>query len=354
MERDAFNDEELIEQIQQGGAALQPAARSLFFDLYEVIDERLTSRLIVSGLDYQEGTEYYNSIFEFVFQRVFSDRAIQKAVAGFDPSKGSLRNWILNRVTWAAREWIKRNVATVKRSHTISMNRAPAHFDSPVEVDSTVEMESTGNEDSMRVLDASLAKMTPPQRASVLLRLACVRPLSESDVQLIADVSERGVKEVAAEVELLIDSDADHNAWSRNTNSDNALEICFSDLRYHRKQRAYYQRKLSELSPHLPFEEIDRTARKMTLEELDDDELQDLDCGEMDRQQLRWLRQFAKSCRAVSNGERRIERLRARNQTSKQVVLLEYDEIARILRRTTGQINGYLHRAKECIDHLRT
>lgn len=223
------DDTRVLQRIGAGPTAAGDVARELFFTLFEQIEAVIRHRLRWHGLPYDEGTDHYNTLLELVCQRIFTAQALRAATAAFDPCRGRLEAWLLQRVAFVVGDWLKSRPA------------APSIAAVPEVVEAARETVDHAEESPAqcagRLLDEALGAMTPLQRACAVLRLLPVRSPTHGDLAAMAEVSGRSPAQLREELK--------HAAapWREQEHNQRAQELLHALAAWHLR-RAAEERKL--------------------------------------------------------------------------------------------------------------
>jgi len=390
-------DRNLVARVLCAPAESTAMSRELFFEHFERIEKRLQRRLRDRGLKYDEGCDYYNSIIDRIYERVYAPNSLKKAVEDFDADQGPLVAWLLGRVVFAIRDWLKTSQATPSRLFQTDSE--------PLADDSLTEPQSPND----FVLARALHRMTAAQRACTVLRLFPARPLIADDLVAIAEASRRISEELKNDIAELLnqyegrkdseeigederdaiaeefrriseelkndiaellnqhegqkDSEETGEDESNDTReNDESIGIREKNLTgelaiWHSKrshQQRLYRRYRHELlasgTTENELAELEQRAGRRTQEEiLAHYNVSTQEYGEsQDCQQAR-LR-FEYCCHEIIRCERRLENLTTEYAGAPSVDLLSYVVIAAILGSTVEKVTAHLNRARKHIE----
>jgi DNA-directed RNA polymerase specialized sigma24 family protein len=335
------DDTRVLQRIGTGPSAAGEVARELFFAWFEQIEAVIRHRLRWHGLPYDEGADHYNTLLELVYQRIFTPQALCAATAAFDPSRGRLEAWLLQRVAFVVGDWLK------SRPAAPTVTAVPEVVE--VAAETTAEADDAPATSASRLLEEALDAMTQLQRACAVLRLLPVRPPTDDDLAALTEISGRSLTELHEELK--------HAAtpWREQEYNQRAQELLSALAAWHLR-RAAEERKLRFFQSQLRNlglgedaiqDLVDRASRSTQREVRQWYTSSERDA--MSRQEAAWRRKLALAAYRLQRCRQRIESLLKQLASLRAVPLLEHAEIARILGSTPQQVNACLHRARNCV-----
>lgn len=207
----------------------------LFSRLYEDFNRRIYSVLHLGGIKYIPESDFYNTIFIDLYQRLFDTDSLQRRLVQFDPEKGDFDKWFLNTVVVnAVKDWLRAvdGATGIKRVDLLRENQRmeaeTVSLDESVDPDDTYaptrgerfrfsepltealdpfpvseqKKEATNNSTRQRVI-RSLAELSARQRILMLLFYGAYFPLPEDDIREIAQTSGSSVDKIREKVDVL-------------------------------------------------------------------------------------------------------------------------------------------------------
>ena len=328
-------DRRLVRQIRDDPDLRQAISRELFFEHFARIERTIQRRLCLHGLSPETDSNEYNSVFEAVHERVYAAQSLLKAVKNFDPEKGRLETWLLGRVVFVIRDWLK-SARHVRSWQWPNKSAQLADESDPPSV-----------EDEPSVLEEALRKMSAPQRAGTVLRLVLVRDLGDDDFLTISQVAGRNLEAVHEQINALVQQCSGDELGIRENKLLTELS-CWQSRRSHR-QRLYdwYRKALLEYGESDgELTALQERGDKRTQESIRLEYRTFPATGIKNRATFRMREQFELCCHDLSVCDRRLRALEQEYKKARMVPLLSYENIADVLCSTVAKVTAYLHRAR--------
>jgi DNA-directed RNA polymerase specialized sigma24 family protein len=337
-----------VARLSDDGAARADAARDLFFLYFERIERTIQRRLCLRGLAYDAASEHYGRVFDFVHRRVFSPDAIAATVSGFDPQAGSLAGWLLRRVDFAVRDWLK--TARLDRAAVNSVD--PAQLDGPrgAGTPADVALEPAAG------IDAAFDQLSPAQRACSVLRVLTVRTLTPSDLSLVEQVSGRPRDELAALLRDMADSVPADPAGMREQELLADISDWMSWQKCQQQLYGHLRNALCDESAATEHElsELEEQACNQTAESLRQQIAAFRERPAHERRRGLLAAQFQLCARELHRCRRRLAELRREYAAARPFVLVSYEQIALILNKSVASVTTHLHESRVRIErHLK-
>lgn len=337
-----------VARIVNDPAARNEAARELFFLYFDRVERTIQRRLALRGLSYDPASEHYGRVFDFVYRRVFSPGVIAGAVANFDIATGPLAGWLLRRVDFAVRDWLK----------SVRVDRAAVTSVDPSQLDGThgAARQAEERADAGVGIDEALHQLSPTQRACTILRILPVRPLRADELSLLEQVSERPREEWESQLREMIGLTP---ADSTGMREQELLSEIADWMAWQRCQREVSRRLRQALieetrATERDFNELEQRAQNQTADAIrrDTRSLQERPAKERRHSVLR--QQYALCCHELYRCTRRLAELRREYAAARPVTLVSYEQIAAILGKSVASVTTHLHESRVRIErHLK-
>lgn len=330
----------IIAQIANDPAARAESARELFFLYFDRIERTIQRRLSFRGLPYDPASEHYGRVFDFVHRRVFSPESIAAAIAGFNPEIGPLAGWLLRRVDFAVRDWLK----------TVRFDRAAVSSVDPAQVENAPgpTIRSANASDPQEGIEETFNQLSPTQRACSILRILPVRPLNQNDLSLLVQVSGRPREELELQVRDISNSQPVDPAGMREQQLLSEMaewtswQRCQQDLS--RRLRTFLIAELHLTESSLC--ELEQRAQHQTAGEIRG-ELQGLRDQPPNKRRNSVLQShFSLCCHELYRCQRRLAELRKEYAAARPLLLLSYEQIASILGKSVASVTTHLHESR--------
>jgi DNA-directed RNA polymerase specialized sigma24 family protein len=328
----------LLSQIKGQTCAPEASARALFLRLFAGIERAIQRRLALCSLAYDAGCEHYNTVFETVFDRVFAPQALPNAIADFDPALGSLDQWLLRRVDFVVRDWLR----AVRARHGVQVASLPER---------TVRPATDASDESLAAaIEQAICALSSAQRACTVVRVLPARPITGDDLRVMAEFSGRAERQLHVELGRLGSSFSLPPAERSPNPAD-------EQARWHARLATTIQLR-------------DALRRQLALAGLDESQLIDAEeRGRCDTQEgirarykghvtggrphagvSRWLERLELCSRDIERCRDRLTRISHQIARERDFELPTYAQIASLLQKTEASVTLHLHDARRRIE----
>lgn len=329
-----------VEQIRNGGPGAEQTARQLFFELFDFIERSIQSRLCDRGLAYDATSEHFNDVFDYVLERIFTPQSMAAALERYAAEKGALATWIQNRVVYVIRDWLKSR----HRSHIQPQVKELAE-------DVAAGAQNIVMSDADSVVERALESMTGAQRASMALLLLRVRSLRDDDIAAVAEVSGCSREQIVKEVNDLASTQHVEALGQREKKLHAELQLRHVQrIGLVRRKMALRQRLMRFHLDEANLLQIETDAENATLQEIHEKYSREIAASGKKSTQMAIQRQFELCCHDAALTARRLNKLQKEESSRTIAPLLSYAEVAEVLRCSIARVNGYLHRARVCLE----
>ena len=334
-------DRQMVAHIRGNPELPEDSAKELFFRHFDWIEAIIRRRLRLHGMSYDAGSEHYNDVFNSVYDRVYAPHAMPNAVRRFDPEKGSLEAWLLGRVVFVVRDWLKSSRG--KNTQTTSLESEPA----------ATPCEPPDSEGGQSCLEDGLAEMTAPQRASTVLRLLPARPPTDQDIEVIGEVTERDRQEIKKEIDALGKQFRTESPGVREQRLSDVLALWHMRRMHLRRLHKHYRTELLKSGQNdTMLDALEKRGVGTTQENIRSHYRATKPPGRRSQASHKLQERFELCCRDLARCEQRLEEVYAEYCGAPTTLLLSYDKIADILGSSVTKVNAYLNRARKKIEEV--